>query len=108
MNGVEVRKRLRRPPPRTVAIAALFGLLALSLALALQLRSVTADVRPGPNEFSIPAWEARYFLRKWLYGFGQLFHPKLSVEAENAKIARFIALDNEINSLERGPAGGAG
>jgi hypothetical protein len=107
MYGVAVRKRLRRPSPRALATAAWLGLLALTLASAFQLRSVTADVRPGPNEFSIPAWEARYFLHKWLYGFGQLFRPKLSVEEENAKIARFIALDNEINTLERGPAGAA-
>src|SRR2546423_2591936 len=107
MSGHAIMSRLRRPSPRAIAIGAWLGLLAFAFAGALQLRAVTADLRPGPNEFSIPAWEAKYFLHKWLFGFGQLFRPKLSVEEENAKITRFIALDNQINALERQPSSAA-
>src|ERR1041385_8850590 len=66
----------RRPSPRTFASATLLALVLGSLALAFELRSFV-DIRPGPNEFSTPAWETKSFLQKWLYGFGRIFRPAL-------------------------------
>ena len=85
---------------RTIAITAWIGLLSLALAASLALRSVL-DFKPGPNEFSIQSWETRYFLHKWLYGFGRLLSAKPTLEQENQHVSRFLALNSEINDLER-------
>jgi hypothetical protein len=60
-------------------------------------------VRPIPaaNEYSVPAWEARHFLKKWLFQFGELFRDDPSLAAENEQLARFLALNREIAALER-------
>jgi hypothetical protein len=74
-------------------IVATFGLAAFA-ASALSLR-------PRPDEYNLPAWEARNAANKWLYELGGLFRSGRSTEAEDADLSSFLATVALVERLER-------
>jgi hypothetical protein len=92
---------------RSYARPLAFGAWALIVVLAISLAvwvEGALNLRPGPNEFNVPAWEARNFVNKWLYGAGELFRSDRSADQENAELTQFFAAIQSVESLERDPS----
>jgi hypothetical protein len=90
---------------RPVATAVLGALVVASLIAAVWIEDRLA-LRPGPNEFDVPAWEVRNFLNKWVYEFGALFRDTPTVAEEDGTLRRFFGavLEAERPGRESGPA----
>lgn len=76
----------------TIVLASLLGASRIEYAL---------DLRPGPNEYNVHAWEVRNFANKWLFLFGQRVHGKPSLEEENRILALFFETVRRVDELER-------
>jgi len=82
------------------AFAVALALIAGSLFGAHRLNAAL-DLRPGPDEFNIAAWEVRHFPGKWLYLAGSLIEGAPSASEQEAGLQRFFALTGEIQDLAR-------
>jgi hypothetical protein len=82
---------------------------AIGLALLLVLGSVLAswqisarlDLKPGPNEYNIAAWEVRNLPGKWLFLLGEVFRGRASEAEQDEKLLHFFTLAAEVERLER-------
>jgi hypothetical protein len=93
---------------RLAASVAVLLLAVASLVAAVWMEDRLA-LRPGPNEFDVPAWEVRNFANKWLYELGALFRGEPSVAEEDEVLRRFFAAVREADrpGRESGPEAGA-
>jgi hypothetical protein len=58
-------------------------------------------LRPGPNEFNIPAWEVRNFPNKWLYLAGLAFHKDRSIAQQDRDLQSFFAAVAAVGAAEQ-------
>ena len=97
-------QRLRRPQwSRPLAAIAMASIVAAAVGLAAVVNDAL-DLRPGPNEFNVPAWEVRNFANKWLYLTGGLFRSHRTTDQEDADLQRFFAAVGDVDRFEREPA----
>lgn len=59
-----------------------------------------ANLRPGPNEYNIAAWEVRNLPGKWLFLAGELVRGSLSEDEQDEILRRFFELNARIDSLD--------
>jgi hypothetical protein len=91
--------RAEWPARRALALGACALLVGAAL-VAAALVSRIDGLRPGPNDYDIPAWELRNLPGKWLFAAGELFREDLTTSEEDALLLRFFALVREIDALE--------
>jgi hypothetical protein len=89
-----MRHRLARAAP-WLSLAAI---VAFALAAAWSMSRVVPP--PEEGDFDFVGWELRNFPNKWLYLAGRAFTGSLSVEEENARLARFLALTASVQEAE--------
>ena len=77
-------------------MAALLVFASLAGAWAIEAR---ADLRPGPNEYNVAAWEVRNLPGKWLFLAGAPFRESLSEAEQDEVLLRFFALNARISDL---------
>lgn len=93
---------VKEAPQRLVA-AYVTAILTLLVAILLAVQAeVSLDLKPGRDEYNLPAWELRHFGNRWLFEIGRLFRDDLGVSEENALVLRFLELTEAIEDLERG------
>ena len=85
---------------RLSALAVALTAVLVCAAAAYQINVALSPI-PGANEYNIIAWEARNLPAKWLFEIGSLFRGDLTPEEEDESIRRFLALTQEIDSLEQ-------
>jgi len=80
------------------------GMLAAILVAAALLGSFRLhdafDLKPGPNEYNLGAWESRHLPQKWLFLAGQVIRGKPPVESQDAHLQRFFQLTRAISEHE--------
>lgn len=89
----------RRSFGRPLAFAA-WALLVIASFIGATAINGFLDLRPGPSEYDLPAWEARNFANKWLYEFGELFRRGRSPEEKETELRRFFRAVSDIARLE--------
>ena len=88
-------------PIRSLAAGVAAGVVAVASLLGAVAITELADLKPGPNEYNIAAWEVRNFPDRWLFLAGQALRGgPPSVESQDATLARFFELTNQIDALE--------
>jgi len=88
-------------PIRSLAAGVAAGIVAVASLLGAVAITELADLKPGPNEYNIAAWEVRNFPDRWLFLVGQALRGgPPSVESQDATLARFFELTNQIDALE--------
>ncbi|HEY7268629.1 MAG TPA: hypothetical protein VH951_02260 [Dehalococcoidia bacterium] len=85
---------------REAAIAAWVALVVAAFALAAGINSALS-LRPGPNEYNLPAWEARNFANKWLYEVGSLFDGRPDAAQQDRDLGAFLGAVDSVDKLEQ-------
>ena len=70
-----------------------------SLAGGIRLDQIL-NLKPGPNEYNLGAWEIRNFPQKWLFLAGEFLRGAPPQESQNAHLRRFFELTREIDALQ--------
>jgi hypothetical protein len=99
---VETRGADQPSKPRLVAAVASVLLVLVCFATSWTFNS-TLGLSVEEGEFNLPAWEIRNFPQKWLFALRQLLRGDLSETEQDAIIARFFRLTDEIEALEQEP-----
>lgn len=87
---------------RSRTLALLIVLLAVGTALTGGwLVTAAIDLPTGPEEYNLVRWEVRNLPNKWLYRVGTLLRGGPSEDEKGRQLERFLALDADIDSLER-------
>jgi hypothetical protein len=87
-------------PLRRLAAFIVATKLALAALLSAAFVSNIDGLRPGADDYNIPAWEMRNLPAKWLFAVAEPFRPDLTREQEDEKLLRFFQLSREIDTLE--------
>jgi len=77
-----------------------FLLVASSLIGSIRLNSAL-NLRPGPNQYNLGAWEIRNLPQKWLFLAGEFLRGAPPRESQDAHLRRFFELTREIDALQR-------
>jgi hypothetical protein len=99
MAGARTGERGRADVRRIAAGLLATVLVVTSLAAACTVNSV-ADLRPGPNEYNVAAWEVRNVPGKWLFLAGQLLRGAPSQVEQDDTLRRFFDLSARIDTLD--------
>src|SRR4051794_32665490 len=87
---------LRRFTPHTILVALVLCSLAVSVAGAM-----ATPLPDGPNDFNSPGFVVRHAWLKFGYLATEPFRGSLTAAEEDTKVARFFALNGQINDEER-------
>ncbi|HXH22113.1 MAG TPA: hypothetical protein VNN10_08790 [Dehalococcoidia bacterium] len=74
---------------RAASVVTLLAIIAGAVGAAAAVEDAFS-LRPGPNEFDVPAWEVRNFPNKWLYEFGAIFRGRPTVAEEDEALRSFL------------------
>jgi hypothetical protein len=85
---------------RAWAALLLFLVVASSLVGSMRLDRAL-NLRPGPNEYNLGAWEIRNIPQKWLFLAGEFLRGAPPRESQDAHLRRFFELTREIEALQR-------
>ncbi len=88
--------RYRRALAAALQVLLVAGALAGSLQLNREL-----DLKPGPNEYNLGAWEIRHVPQKWLFLLGEFLRGEPPEGNQDAHLIRFFQLTREIEVTER-------
>jgi hypothetical protein len=90
------RARFARPAAAVTGVA----IVVLTFVLAYVVNNALS-LRPGPNEYNLPAWEARNFANKWLYALGHPFGDGRSTDQQDRDLTAFLDSVGRIANLEQ-------
>src|SRR3972149_4626134 len=100
MSYVLYPMRYAWPLRRTAALVVALVLAVAALFASYEVYALS-DLKAGPNEYNLAAWETRNFAGKWLFLAGRLFRGKPDLEEQNEHLLRSLQLTRDINALER-------
>src|SRR5437588_2845837 len=87
---------LRRFIPHAIVLAVVLSSLAASVGGAM-----ATPLPDGPNDFNSPGFVVRHAWLKFGYLATEPFRGRLTDAEEDTKVARFFALNGQINGDER-------